>query len=338
MAILQECPICKNKLSVKKKQCKCGADLDKLKNSGKIRYWINYKLPNGKFRREFVSNSKEDAKAADGKRKVQKKEGRIFDMLPEAKTTFLELTEWYLEQPKLQKLAYYNILKINLDSFNKVLGQLLVNKIKPIDLENYQIQRKEQGKSDSYIDQEIGAARGMLNKAWDNDKISGDALKPFKKISKLLKKGANARDRILTIEELGLLMDALPFHAKNIFITGFFTGMRMGEITSLTWDQISLKEKRIELEPDQTKDKEKRLVPIPDTLLKVLENIPRALHDDHVFLYKSKPLKSIRASLKKACETVGVPYGRNTKGGITPHDLRHTFTTPICGKPGLMIP
>jgi hypothetical protein len=118
MAILQECPICKNKLSVKKKQCKCGADLDKLKNSGKIRYWINYKLPNGKFRREFVSNSKEDAKAADGKRKVQKKEGRIFDMLPEAKTTFLELTEWYLEQPKLQKLAYYNILKINLDSFN----------------------------------------------------------------------------------------------------------------------------------------------------------------------------------------------------------------------------
>jgi len=195
------------------------------------------------------------------------------DMLPEAKTTFLELTEWYLEQPKLKKLAYYNIIKINLNSFNQVLGQLLVNKIKPIDLENYQIQRKDQGKSDSYIDQEIGAARTMLNKAWDNDKVSGDALKPFKKVNKLLKKGANARDRILSVDEFESLMGALPHHAKNIFITGFFTGMRMGEITSLTWDQVNLKEKRIELEPDQTKDKEKRFVPIPDMLFKTLANV-----------------------------------------------------------------
>jgi len=234
MAILQECPICQNKQSVKNKKCKCGTDLDSKKKQGKI---------------------------------------------------------------------------------------------KPIDLENYQIQRKEQGKSDSYIDQEIGAARTMLNKAWDNDKVSGDALKPFKKVNKLLKKGANARDRILSVDEFERLMGALPHHAKNIFITGFFTGMRMGEITSLTWDQVSLKEKRIELEPDQTKDKEKRFVPIPDMLFKTLVNIPRALHDDHIFLYKGKPLKSIRASLKKACETVGIPYGRNTKNGITPHDLRHSFNT-----------
>jgi len=78
----------------------------------------------------------------------------------------------------------------------------------------------------------------------------------------------------------------------------------MGEITSLTWDQLNLKEKRFELEPDQTKDKEKRFVPIPDTLLKTLVEIPRALHNDHIFLYKGKPLKSIRASLKKACEAV----------------------------------
>lgn len=327
MAILQECPVCRNKQTAKNKKCKCGSDLDKLKKKGKIRYWIQYRLPDGRQKKEFVSYSIEDARTADGKRRTQKKEGRIFDMLPEAKTTFNELTEWYIELPRLKKLAYYEVLKTNLASFNAVFGKKLIKNLKAIDLENYQIKRKDQGKSDSYIDQEIGAARGMINKAWDNDKVSGDAMKPFKKISKLLKKGANARDRILSVEEFGLLMDALPHHAKNIFITGFFTGMRMGEITSLTWGQVSLKERRIELEPDQTKDKEKRFVPIPDMLFKTLAEIPRALHDDHVFLYKGKPLKSIRASLKKACETVGVPYGRNTKGGITPHDLRHTFNT-----------
>lgn len=112
-------------------------------------------------------------------------------------------------------------------SFNSVFGQRLVKDLKPVDLENYQIQRKDQDKSDSYIDQEIGAVRGMVNKAWDNDMVTGDALKPFKKISKMLKRGSNSRDRVLSIEEFNLLIDTLPLHARNIFITGFFTGMRM---------------------------------------------------------------------------------------------------------------
>jgi integrase len=328
MAVVQECPICKKYLSLKRKSCTCGADLDKLRRQkNKIRYWIQYRLPGGKQRKEFVGYSVDDAKTADGKRRTQKKEGRIFDMLPESKITFQELTSWYLDQPKKKKLAYYDVLKIYLSSFNTFFGDMAVNAIKKNDLENYQIQRKEQGKSDSYIDQEIGAARGMVKDAWNNDKVSGDALKPFKRVSKLLKRGANSRDRVLSMDEFKALIDALPYHARNVFIAGFFTGMRMGEITSLTWDQISLKDRRIELYPEQTKDREKRIIPMPETLFKVLVDIPRAIHDNHVFLYKGKPLKSIRASLKAACEKVGIPYGRNAKDGITPHDLRHTFNT-----------
>ena len=339
MAILQECPVCNLKQAIKNKKCKCGANLIQFKKSQKIKYWIQFRIPDGhtikdgkriakyKQRKEYVGISIEDAKAADGKRKAQKKEGRVFDMLPESTMTFEELTEWYLELPRLKKLAYYNILKVYLASFNSVFGHLLVKDLKSVDLENYQIQRKDQGKSDSYIDQEIGAARGMVNKAWDNDKVTGDSLKPFKKINKMLKRGSNARDRVLSIEEFNLLIDALPLHARNIFITGFFTGMRMGEILSLKWDQVNLKLRKIELEADQTKDNEKRLVPIPDTLFEYLVKIPRSLHDDHVFLFRGKPLKSIRASLKKACEATGIPYGRNAKNGITPHDLRHTFNT-----------
>ncbi|WP_020585842.1 tyrosine-type recombinase/integrase [Desulfobacter curvatus] len=339
MAILQECPVCNLKQAIKNKKCKCGANLIQFKKSQKIKYWIQFRIPDGhtikdgkriakyKQRKEYVGISIEDAKAADGKRKAQKKEGRVFDMLPESTMTFEELTEWYLELPRLKKLAYYNVLKVYLASFNSVFGHRFVKDLKSVDLENYQIQRKDQGKSDSYIDQEIGAARGMVNKAWDNDKVTGDSLKPFKKINKMLKHGSNARDRVLSIEEFNLLIDALPLHARNIFITGFFTGMRMGEILSLKWDQVNLKLRKIELEADQTKDNEKRLVPIPDTLFEYLVKIPRSLQDNHIFLFRGKPLKSIRASLKKACEATGIPYGRNAKNGITPHDLRHTFNT-----------
>jgi integrase len=58
-----------------------------------------------------------------------------------------------------------------------------------------------------------------------------------------------------------------------------------------------------------------------------LKSIPPALHDDHVFLYRGKPVKDIRGGLKKACELAGIPYGQKVKGGFVFHDLRHTFNT-----------
>jgi len=58
------------------------------------------RLPGGKQRFEKMTGenatSLEFAKAADAKRKVQKRENRIFDIKPEAKMTFQELTEWFL--------------------------------------------------------------------------------------------------------------------------------------------------------------------------------------------------------------------------------------------------
>jgi hypothetical protein len=155
-----------------KKVCPCGEDLSKAKRSARVRYWIAYRVQ-GKQKRESVGFSLEEAKAAEGKRRAQKKEGRIFDMLPEAKMTFRELTEWYLSIEKRKTLKYYSTLKINLNSFNAVFGNTVVGQLKPVDLENYQAKRKAQGYSDSYIDQEIGAARTMVNKAFENDLVGG---------------------------------------------------------------------------------------------------------------------------------------------------------------------
>ena len=62
----------------------------------KIRFWIQYPLSGGKQRKEFVGYSIEEARDADGKRRSQKRENRIFDIKPEAKRTFEELKEWYL--------------------------------------------------------------------------------------------------------------------------------------------------------------------------------------------------------------------------------------------------
>ena len=75
----------------KNKMCSCGQNLDKAKRSRRVRYWIQYRLPDGKQRKEFVGSSIDEARDADGKRRIEKRENPIFDILPEASMTFQEL-------------------------------------------------------------------------------------------------------------------------------------------------------------------------------------------------------------------------------------------------------
>ena len=175
---MAECPVCHKKHSIKNKKCTCGIDLDKEKRNKKVKFHIVYRV-NGKQKWELVGNSIEEARDADGKRRSQKRENRIFDIKPDAKMPFHELSDWYLEIESVKSMAYYETLKFNLNSFNKELGEYIVNQIKPVDLQNYQAKRKSAEYSDSYIDQELGAAKTVINKAFENNLFSGDTVKAF---------------------------------------------------------------------------------------------------------------------------------------------------------------
>ena len=62
MSILSECPTCRARQSLRNKTCKCGEHLDRAKRSGRVRYWITYRLPNGMQRKEMVGTSIEEAR------------------------------------------------------------------------------------------------------------------------------------------------------------------------------------------------------------------------------------------------------------------------------------
>ncbi|MFC1824496.1 integrase [Thermodesulfobacteriota bacterium] len=334
MAILAECPSCHQKQSVRNKLCSCGADLDKAKQSKKVKYWINYRLPNGKQKRESVSSfeglngfSIEAARTAESKKKVQKAEKRLMDIKEDSRMTFRELTDWYLELEMVKALASYWLVDLCLKKFNKIFGDAIVSKIKPSDLENYQAKRRKDGLADATIDHEVGKAKTVVYKAFENDLVSGGTLKNFKVVKKLLKKGADVRDRILSRDEFDRLMEHLPRHTAAIVATGYYTGMREGEILSLIWNKVDLKDRLISLEKADTKDKEARKIPIMAELYEILKAVPRNIHNPHVFLFRGKPIKDLRSGLRKACVEAGVIYGRFTKGGFIFHDLRHTFNT-----------
>jgi len=328
MGVLTQCPVCKTRQSVKKKVCKrCGEDLDKAKAAKRVNYWISYRLPNGKQKQESVGDSIEEARAADGKKKSQKKEGRLFDIKPDAKMTFNELAKWYLGLEKVKSLASSWVIELSLRKFNDFFGDMIVSKIRPSDIENYQAMRLKAGKAPATVDHEVGKTRTMIIKAFDNGLVSGETLRTFKKAKKTLKKGSDVRDRILTQDEFERLCQHAERHIRGILSMAYYTGMRRGEILNLTWDKVDMKERFIYLEAEDTKDNEKRSIPICDELHKMLTNVTRHIHDRHVFTFRGKPIKNTKKGLRGACERADIVYGRDVKGGFILHDCRHTFNT-----------
>jgi hypothetical protein len=123
------------------------------------------------------------------------------DILIDSKITFNELSAWYCDLETVKHLDSYDRVKLAMKNFNAVFGNRRVNSIRPVDIENYQLKREQQGRASATIDLEVKIVQTAVTKSFDNDIISGQALKSFRKVKRKLKKGSNARKRILTVNE-----------------------------------------------------------------------------------------------------------------------------------------
>jgi len=350
MAIFAECPSCHTKQSKRNKLCSCGEDLDKAKRSKRVLYWIDYRLPDGKQKREPLNKFDDldpysiiDAQMAMAKRTVQKKEQTIFDALVDMDLTFNELAEWYLSLKTVKKLKTLKRSKIYLKKFNSVFGERIVTDVNNIDLENYQESRTEDGAAPSTIDTEFSIVKTMVNKAFKAGrfelngrtvKIDGDVIRAFDSIDRKLVGGSNARERLISIAEYLSLCKAGAKHLEGMMVIALNTGLRPGEITGLKWSYIDRNAMMIRLPLEVIKEGKKtgkgKNVPINHNVKAVLDSQVRALHHDYVFSYQNKPLSGSQGAKKAfmlACKRAGIPYGRSKESGLTLHDYRRSAKT-----------
>jgi integrase len=290
-----------------------------------------------------VGTSIEEARDADGKRRVQKRGNRIFDIVPEAKMTFSKLAGWYLELEKVKALSSYWRVQIALDNFNSEFGDLLVRDIGLSQVENYQQKRLNVGMAPGTVDREVGEIKTMIYKAHDDGLLGDRIAMTFKKVKKQLKRGSNARERTMTTTEyLGLttgkhkvktktgkekLRDNSPTHLKPILIVVLYTVMRKGELLGLKWSYIDREKGFIRLPVEMTKEGKPKSIPINRHVREVLTRLPRSLHHEYVFTYRRQRIKNLRRSFESACKNADIPHGRKTENGLVFHDIRRTVRT-----------
>jgi integrase len=150
----------------------------------------------------------------------------------------------------------------------------------------------------------------------------------------------NGRDRWLTVEEEHRLLAACAPWLRDIVQFALGTGMRMGEILSLSWRGVDLTRRTVML--FQSKNGERRTIPMNQTMLSLIKAKKEEAHlikqptgnviplngespGDLVFRSKTgTPIESghLRRSFRLAMKKAGII-------DFHFHDLRHTFATRL---------
>lgn len=173
--------------------------------------------------------------------------------------------------------------------------------------------RRGTQRSPASVNRELACLSKLLSLARDNA-----YLKEVPRI-KLLRED-NQRVRYLTDEEEARLLSYLSnsrTYLRPLVILAMNTGMRRGEITSLTWQRVDFQRNCIYV--TNTKNGRGRTIPMNEQTRSVLTG-SRDTGGDAVDVFASLPHISI--SFTKACRKARIE-------DFHFHDLRHTFATRL---------
>ncbi len=201
--------------------------------------------------------------------------------------------------------------------------------VKPADIEKLKSYLLNKGLSKVTINRYLEIISKAFNMAIDNELINKN---PLKKNTKFSQK--NYVVRPLFPEEEQRLMKVLSEpqyeYLKGIVIVALNTALRRQNILDLTWEQIDLEGRVIEI--TENKSNKHIFKPINDTLLQYFQSIPEESRVGDVFI---NPITGRKCKeIKRAWKTV------KEKANITNfrfHDLKHTVGTRLA-KHGVPIP
>jgi integrase len=295
-------------------------------------YWIDYYVQ-GHRKRERIGPDKRLADTVLRKRKVEIAEGRFLDRKRPITTTFDELADAYLyyAQHQQQKRSWLRD-RASIGALKASFGGKRLTDITPASVEQYRasrkatISRRRRMVTTASINRELTCLKRMFNVARKGlIVLKGGAPVENPVTSVSLEREHNERDRVLTAEEFQRVYDAAPQWLKPLILMAYHTGMRSGEIRSLRWDQISLREAVIRLRSSDTKTDEARMIPLPQAVTSMLNAVTRYVNCPWVFVNPAAHdpryhATSVARAFARAVKRAGIT-------NATFHDLRHTFVT-----------
>ena len=275
----------------------------------------------------------QEAKDWSIQEEARRRQGIYFPEQLKKRHTLSELIDRYVELMIPGKVKSAEDILRHLNWWKTKIGKFTLNHITPDLIAKYRKEllegRTPQGKlrTSATTNRYMASLSGVLS--YGVKECGWIAVNPMLRVSKL--KEARGRNRVLTKEECEKLLAACtesrsPF-LLTIVVLAISTGMRQGEILSLTWSHIDWDQCLISLK--ETKSGHPRSIPLVGTSLDHLKQL-FACRNPHVqFVFPSKK-RFGTICIRKAWDEA---LARAKISDLRFHDLRHTFCT-VAAKAG----
>ncbi len=198
--------------------------------------------------------------------------------------------------------------------------------IAPLDIERVKKDMRDKKKSEATVRQVLCLVRQAYNKAlqwglWNGQNPCNGVTFPTPN---------NQRQRFLTHQEADLLFAALTKRSpqvSRIAKLSLYSGMRLGEIFSLSWSNVDLEHGILTVL--DTKNGESRPIFITDQIKAVLDELTRGGPDEPLFKTRfGQPVAWLSKAFHDMVDDLGLNKGiEDRREKVTFHTLRHTFAS-----------
>lgn len=245
-----------------------------------------------------------------------------------ANKTFGDLMARYKKEHKSKndesyKAAQFKIARILTEPLMKVK----LKDLEPIHFATWRDQRIAEGMMTSTVRRDIVIMSAALNLAIKEWKwLDSSPLKVIKK-----PKEPNGRNRRISQDEIDRLIEVMKYKRDSVpvtqmqrtaavFLLAIETGMRDGEIASLTMDRVFLDRRVVHLREEDTKTTEARDVPLSSEAMRIIKQM--GVTEGNVFGLTANKVSHIFIDAYKLAGITGLHF----------HDSRHEAITRLSKK------
>ena len=257
----------------------------------------------------------------------------------------IELDIWFehyvtIKKRMIKDRSLYQTQLAYKNHISPILGDVLVCKITPNDIINLINVLEKKSLSTTSIDNILTHAKAMFKFAAEEGVISKSPFLYVRKDKKTKKSRRNLTQ--LEVEHILETSKKLDYTMYLMICTMLYSGIRVGELCALRWDDFDRNFTSIRIDESLTDarfetstktESSERIVPLTIFLqneYKDLYTFNQPKQNDYVFINRvGKPFKTSNVDKKfrylRSC--VMEEYPDDDISNVTPHYLRHTFTT-----------
>ncbi len=138
--------------------------------------------------------------------------------------------------------------------------------------------------------------------------------------------------KTLTLEQVKCILDMAKGEMHTLFLIGFYTGLRLGDVATLKWSEIDLQRRIITRVPNKTAKSSGAVVKIgiPMPLFEELKQLKETADSDYILPDMARRYNLNRNNLSRPIRDIFKQAGLQNDNGYVEygfHSFRHTYVT-----------